>query len=311
MSYYDSNVIMDLLKFAYKGNKQVVKQIVDITVPYAVAQDYSSLILVQKKFAFMNNKGRIKILNQDVKEGEATKHVADIYQCNEKSSSWHSIPIPSSFKVKGLAYRNGLYSFISMDNQVVEGTLLQINKSMLDVSFAVNGFKESEVESCFLAIPSTFIEPPLQRQTLLDNPSIHNKLIGQLVFDESLQQFSTDYNLNGSPLHLYVETAYREKAKEILIQVEGIINHITEFDQQARSFAATQLLDLKNEVWLDEDEVELSINEFIYHMSIESISFEEDGAVSIWYADGDLFWGHSIMVSYNKEGQPIDVSING
>jgi hypothetical protein len=45
-------------------------------------------------------------------------------------------------------------------------------------------------------------------------------------------------------------------------------------------------------------------------MSIESISFDEQGEISIWYADGHLFWGHSILVSYNKEGQPIEVIIN-
>jgi hypothetical protein len=76
-------------------------------------------------------------------------------------------------------------------------------------------------------------------------------------------------------------------------------------------YTASQLLELKNETWLKEDEVELSINEFISRMSIESISFDEEGEISIWYTDGDLFWGHSILVSYNKEGQPIEASING
>ncbi|QGR00238.1 hypothetical protein EHS13_25065 [Paenibacillus psychroresistens] len=33
--------------------------------------------------------------------------------------------------------------------------------------------------------------------------------------------------------------------------------------------------------------------------------------MSFWYTDGDLFWGHSILVRYDKEGQPIEASING
>jgi hypothetical protein len=40
------------------------------------------------------------------------------------------------------------------------------------------------------------------------------------------------------------------------------------------------------------------------------LRFEEEVDISIWYTDGDLFWGHNIMISYNKEGQPIDTNIN-
>ncbi|WP_155703024.1 hypothetical protein [Paenibacillus psychroresistens] len=46
-------------------------------------------------------------------------------------------------------------------------------------------------------------------------------------------------------------------------------------DQDARLYLASQFVDLRNETWLDEDEVELSIVEFISRMSIESISFYE------------------------------------
>jgi hypothetical protein len=31
-------------------------------------------------------------------------------------------------------------------------------------------------------------------------------------------------------------------------------------------------------------------------MSIESISFDEEGEINIWYMDCDVFWGQSILV---------------
>jgi hypothetical protein len=311
MSYYDSSSVMNLLKLAYQGDAQAVKQIIDIAVPYAAAPDYSTLIVVQHKYASYPNEGLVKMLNRAAEIGEHTKQAADMYQCGDNGASWHSIPIPASFEVNKVTYQNGLFGFLSVDHSVVEGTFMQINRSMFKVSYAVNGVKESDIEACFHAIPSTVVEPPPRKQTLLDNPPISNKLIGPFAFDENLQQFKADYEHYGHSIQLSIATAYREQAAELLVQTTDIISRLTEVDQQARNYAANQLLDLKNDVWLDEDEEELSADAFTTCMSIDSISFEEDGSFQIWYADGDLFWGHSITVSCNQAGQPQDANING
>ena len=35
---------------------------------------------------------------------------------------------------------------------------------------------------------------------------------------------------------------------------------------------------------------------------LRTVSVFEDGSAEFYFADGDLFWGHTILVGMNKEG---------
>jgi hypothetical protein len=43
----------------------------------------------------------------------------------------------------------------------------------------------------------------------------------------------------------------------------------------------------------------MSAADFLSKMSLESISLDEDGGLTFWHNDGDLFWGHAIQISGN------------
>ena len=72
-----------------------------------------------------------------------------------------------------------------------------------------------------------------------------------------------------------------------------------------------ELLPLKNENWLDEDEAELSPDEFKDRMTLESITVYPSGSFDFWHNDGDLFWGHSIQISGNLSDGPKHADIPG
>jgi hypothetical protein len=48
---------------------------------------------------------------------------------------------------------------------------------------------------------------------------------------------------------------------------------------------------------LDEDEIELTADQFKGRMTLESITVHPNGSFTFWHNDGDMFWGHSIEVS--------------
>jgi hypothetical protein len=76
--------------------------------------------------------------------------------------------------------------------------------------------------------------------------------------------------------------------------------------------AIKELLELKNTAWLGEDEEEVNEKEFARRMVLESITIEGvDGTFEFWYNDGDLFWGHYIMVSGNLTDGPKRAGIEG
>lgn len=76
-----------------------------------------------------------------------------------------------------------------------------------------------------------------------------------------------------------------------------LLNKQAEWDEKIKSYTAKKLLKLKNENWLDEDEKKFTSLQFKERMTIESITFYEDGSFEFSFDDGDLFWGHSIQVS--------------
>lgn len=60
--------------------------------------------------------------------------------------------------------------------------------------------------------------------------------------------------------------------------------------------AVAELLPLKNECWLEQDEASLSAAAFLGRMSLESIVLNPNGTLDFYHHDGDLFWGHGILV---------------
>jgi hypothetical protein len=84
-----------------------------------------------------------------------------------------------------------------------------------------------------------------------------------------------------------------------------------EWDREVREYMVNELLDLKNGTWLEEDEAELSAEEFLQRVTLESISIDSEGEFEFWFGDGDLFWGHSIMVSGALDRGVDDAGIHG
>jgi len=50
---------------------------------------------------------------------------------------------------------------------------------------------------------------------------------------------------------------------------------------------------------------------FAKRMTLESISINTDGPVSLYYQDGDLFWGHTIVVRMGADHAFKDADVAG
>ncbi len=52
-----------------------------------------------------------------------------------------------------------------------------------------------------------------------------------------------------------------------------------------------------------EDEEPISREDFINILTLKRVEFNADG-ITFWYDDGDLFWGHTVMVDSSADGTP-------
>jgi hypothetical protein len=121
----------------------------------------------------------------------------------------------------------------------------------------------------------------------------------------------TFWGKDGVRLTLTSGNADEAFPEETLAQARILWDEQARWDREARDFMAGELLALKNDNWLDEGEAELTAEEFVERATVESIKVSPDGKFEFWYNDGDLFWGHSIMVSGSLEEGINDAGIHG
>jgi hypothetical protein len=120
-------------------------------------------------------------------------------------------------------------------------------------------------------------------------------VLGTLTFDRGLGRFSARVMWRGQLVDF--DLAAAGHLSECIAFAHTLIRDQAEWHDRTRDFAVKELRTLKNENWLDEGEDEVTADDFRKLLTLSSVSVDPEGNVSFWFDDGDLFWGHSVVVS--------------
>ena len=85
------------------------------------------------------------------------------------------------------------------------------------------------------------------------------------------------------------------------------------WDKIIKEFAAKELIFACNN-WAKDENInakEITKEEFIKRISINTLNVSNDGAFEFEFYDDDLFFGHSIVVNANIDGELISADIVG
>lgn len=144
----------------------------------------------------------------------------------------------------------------------------------------------------------------MQKPVTFDDPTF-----GTFTLDRRVDWFTAEVMWNGNRVSLNL--AESDEVHEALAAAHALWQEQREWNRRIRDYAVQELLPLKNEAWLSEDEAELTADEFKDAMTLESITVYPDGSFDFWHDDGDLFWGHSIQISGSLSEGPTDADIPG
>ena len=72
-----------------------------------------------------------------------------------------------------------------------------------------------------------------------------------------------------------------------------------------------EMIALKNDLWLGEEELPITVEDFRKRISIDSIIFYEDCSSAIYCNDDDIFWGHAIEIDIAKNGKYESATLSG
>lgn len=99
--------------------------------------------------------------------------------------------------------------------------------------------------------------------------------------------------------------------EEFINQMNGQLNWLIKNKDRVEDVIIRDLLPLKNENWLDEEEDALSREEFLQAISPDSVDFDEETGFTLRYHDGDLFSGHGIAVEISAKRKVEEASVEG
>ncbi|HEX3048877.1 MAG TPA: DUF2262 domain-containing protein [Bacillota bacterium] len=129
---------------------------------------------------------------------------------------------------------------------------------------------------------------------------IQDDFFGAIQYDREYSCYCCELDCGGEKITLsFIVDLEETQINRVIDDAKKLCKNLYSWLEKAREYAADELLDLKNESWLKEDEEEMQPEEFKGRMRLETISFYEDGDFDFWCNDGGLFWGNSIQVSGN------------
>ena len=202
----------------------------------------------------------------------------------------------------------------SIQNVIKAETIVKVNARVVEKSVL------SRPDALF----EEFIEVVLNDNELkqyleeLKKPVTYSdNIFGTLTFDRQFNWYEGNVIWNGKNVTLDLSVDDPENIKPSLKVAKELWEDQVTWDSRISDYAVNKLLQLKNEEWLgdeddgDEPEVEVTAEQFKARMSLETISVDSDGEFEFWHNDGDLFFGHSILVSGNLTDGPDDAGIHG
>ena len=136
-------------------------------------------------------------------------------------------------------------------------------------------------------------------------------VLGELTFDANLDWWSTRMEISGAELRVDVSVDPSVDPAPAFDVAADIVRRVEPATLAA--YAASQLLDLHNDTWRDDDDgPPIDAATFAARLTPTSLTIELDGeGATLWFDDGDLFWGHIVHVGLDAQLQPVDASFSG
>lgn len=126
---------------------------------------------------------------------------------------------------------------------------------------------------------------------------LEHPVFGTLIYDRRFGYFRGRATWGDQAVALMLDCAEPDQPGRAFETAEVLFRDQAAWAQRVNDYAVDQLLALKNESWLDDDEEPLTPAAFVRRMTLETIAIDEEGAFTFWHDDGDLFWGHAIQIS--------------
>ncbi len=130
-------------------------------------------------------------------------------------------------------------------------------------------------------------------------------------FEFSIDGYEGEIEFEGQTILLFVFAEEGEEVVDTNTHANKALTWATQNYQAAIDYAVQELLELKNQAWLEEDEEPITADTFKTALTLIELSFHDDQSITFTFDDGDLFWGHFVTISTDHNRTFISAEIEG
>jgi hypothetical protein len=141
-------------------------------------------------------------------------------------------------------------------------------------------------------------------KTEIDDP-----VLGRLVLDG--YYYNGTFAVAGEAGYFSIGTYQVQDVEARVERARAIHAALPSMIKRAKEYAVERLLPLKNDVWEEEDGRIIEASEFLGRIKISSVTLDHDATVVMYFDDGDLFFGHDILVTEKPDGTLDRAEIQG
>jgi hypothetical protein len=144
-------------------------------------------------------------------------------------------------------------------------------------------------------------------------PRIHHNFLGEFAFDEALGWYDGTVMWAGEKASLSLSA---ENSSELTASIDTacrLLDAAAVLHPKLIASLVDELLPLKNGEWFDpEHDAEPYTREtFAAALRLEGVTVFPDGCAEFYFEDGGLFFGHTLIASFDSQSGEIDATLAG
>lgn len=135
----------------------------------------------------------------------------------------------------------------------------------------------------------------------------NDDILGKFEMDKGIKTFGKEISWLEEDGELYFDWDEDENImKRSLETAHNLFKDQAGWNDRIRKYACDKMLELAND-WLEDNEEatvdRITSEMFMNLMEFESLNVHDDGSFDFYFSDGDMFWGHCIIVEGNINGE--------
>lgn len=295
-----SHNLMDILTQARLGNSTELNDFVANNFSFAVTNNDYTILLVLRHFEVQFWQDERRVLNCKP-EDENFQWGITITTSSESGETQSNIYLPNNENYIGLKIQNSEVEIL------IENTITKTNVTELFRKLEFWGeFTEQDIKTAFNSLCNDDYTTKQKSKPTVKSKIIENKILGKLIYNKKLEYYEADCQKYGAAFQISIALTQTKKLEKIIAFAEQQIQN--EFYKGILLAMETEMIKLKNEVWLEEDEdgndePTITTEQFRQRISINCIRFYDDFSSEIYCNDDDLFFGHTIIIDVDKNGK--------